>query len=376
MAEPRDLQPGLAIATRTSKPPPNNPPSSRTCTPHENYRSPKAPITLLQKAILAGALFMKGGLLGSFIPFTTLWTHLHGYSPTQVGLLAGADILFSILLVPVYGSILDTWKCHNYGLIVTMVATGVLKGLYVPFADSFFMLLLLTALTAPCLKGCNSVLDAQCLYALPDKAEFGQVRLFGNAGFGFLAFATGLYVAAGTTAEKPYHRVDQIFVAFAFICFTAAVYWSVLHRYVENIAPDAEMLLRDRSPYAELRLVVKKVWVTKNCARYVCGVFVLGMQLGIIGAYEFIMLAELNAGVDFMGACRLFGMLWECPVWLFGMRFIDKIGLKTAQVLFLAVNAARLYWYGNLGSASEALWAEILAGFSFAFPYMSICVYL
>eukprot|EP00392_Amoebophrya_sp_AT5.2_P010145 g10198.t1 len=99
----------------------------------------KPPASATTKAILAGALFMKGGLLGSFIPFTTLWTHLHGYSPTQVGLLAGADILFSILLVPVYGSILDTWKCHNYGLIVTMVATGVLKGLYVPFADSFFL---------------------------------------------------------------------------------------------------------------------------------------------------------------------------------------------------------------------------------------------
>ncbi|CAD7949144.1 unnamed protein product [Amoebophrya sp. A120] len=333
-------------------------------------------ITVKQKAILAGALFMKGGLLGAFIPFVALWTHLHGYTPTQVGFMAAADICFSILLVPLFGGILDTWKCHNWGLVIAMSATGALKFLYIVFADSFWMLLFLTALTAPCLKGCNSVLDAQCLYAFKDKAQFGQVRLFGNFGFGILAALTGLFVAAGTSEAAPYERVDKVFVAFAVICFASSVYWAIMHKYVKNVTPDADRLLRERSIYAEFKALVAQIWNTEGCPRVVCALFILGCQLGIIGAYEFIMLSELNAGVDFMGACRLFGMIFEIPVWIYGMQLVDQISLPNAQILFLCVNSIRLYWYGVLTQPMEAMYAEVMAGFSFAFPYLSITVYI
>ncbi|CAD7961712.1 unnamed protein product [Amoebophrya sp. A25] len=336
----------------------------------------KPDMTVGQRAILAGALFMKGGLLGAYIPFVSLWTHLHGYSPTQVGCLAAADILFSIILVPLYGFVLDRYKCHNYGLVATMIATGVLKGLYVPCANSFLLLLLLTSITAPCLKGCNSVLDAQCLYAFGEKAKFGQVRCFGNFGFGVLAMCTGLYVSAGTSQETPYHRVDQLFVVTAGVCFLAAVYWASLHKYVENVTPDTPEQPQSGHWCSEAIKKAKLIWRTPGCPRTIAGLVVLGMQLGVIGAYEFIMLSELNAGVDFMGACRLVGMFFELPVWLAGMSLVDRVSLPTAQIMMLLVNGIRLYIYGSLTRPVEALYAEAFAGFSFAFPYLSITVYL
>ena len=63
--------------------------------------------------------------------------------------------------------------------------------------------------------------------------------------------------------------------------------------------------------------------------------FLLGICLGIIGTYEFIMLTELNAAVDFMGFCRLVGVLLELPVWYYSISLMDRIGIQNCQTMCL-----------------------------------------
>ena len=113
-------------------------------------------------------------------------------------------------------------KIHNIGLVVTMLTVAILKLFYVAAADSFWMILMLTAMTAPMLKGANSVLDAQCLYAFPEKADFGSVRLWGSLGFGFLAFVTGWIVSGSrksSNTPQSYDNSDGTFNSSSSFCF-------------------------------------------------------------------------------------------------------------------------------------------------------------
>jgi len=144
--------------------------------------------TLKQKAILMGALFMKGGLGGAYAPFFTLWLHVHNYSASEVGIIALIDIVFSILLMPLIGMYLDKWHYHNKGLCLIMASVAILKLMYVPFAQNILVIFMLSAMTAPSIKAANSVLDGQCIYALENRGDFGKVRLFGSMGYGILAY--------------------------------------------------------------------------------------------------------------------------------------------------------------------------------------------
>lgn len=74
-----------------------------TLTSKSSLGSQKHRTTFGEKLILVVALFLKGGLLGAYIPFFTLWLHVYSYTATQVGILSAVDIVFSILLMPLIG---------------------------------------------------------------------------------------------------------------------------------------------------------------------------------------------------------------------------------------------------------------------------------
>ncbi len=237
-----------------------------------------------QKLILMVALFLKGGLLGAYGPFIALWLHLKRWGAAEVGVLSACDILFSLLLVPLYGLFLDKYKCHNIGLSVTMWTAGVLKLCYLLVQTSFWGILFLTALTAPLLKGANSVLDGQVLYAFKDKADFCPLRYFGSLGFGILALITGLIVsggahgmssfgiadeeedlgAAGAAAARNarYQNVDYVFYVFATVCFFSGLYWWVAHRYVAGIRKDGPA--EGREEFSQFTAKVKKAFGILN----------------------------------------------------------------------------------------------------------------
>jgi len=170
-----------------------------------------------QKFILTVAMFMKGGLGGAYVPFFTLWLHVHHYSASEVGFIAFIDIVFSILLMPVIGMYLDKWHCHNVGLVLIMSSVAFLKLLYVPMVQHVWVIFLLSALTAPLIKAANSVLDGQVLFAMENKADFSRYRIYGSLGFGFLAYSTGLMVNYGSSAKQRYEYIDHFFYIFAAI---------------------------------------------------------------------------------------------------------------------------------------------------------------
>ena len=383
-----------------------------------------------ERSILLFASFLKGGLCGVYVPFISLWFHTNGFSSSQVGVLSACDLLVSMLLVPVYGAVLDRFRCHNIGLSVTMVAVGILKLLYLKCGREFSAVyVLLSAFTAPLLKGANAVLDGQCLYALGGSSEFGQIRAFGSIGFGCFALVVGLLVNSGATMRETknevgvkkiiafvevhdpgrivsgetkttqitpapvvdtvvdhmdnYAKMDWVLYFFAGISFLAAGYWLVMHRRVKSIKPDrgwerenVDSDGTEKSWYAQVKVGASVLYGRGKLFRYLSALLCLGMMMGIIGTYEFIMLTKMHTPVHFMGFCRFVGTSLELPLWFWGVRIMDTIGLETLQVVCLFGNSFRLWGYGQITEYHHALYFEVCHGFTFALPYLSIVVHL
>lgn len=334
-----------------------------------------APVSVRDRAILLIALMVKGGLLGAYIPFFTLWLHIQEYPVYQVGVLASVDTIFSIMLMPILGMALDKGRCHNRGLVCILCVVAVLKTCYLPVAQYFWVILALTALTAPLLKAANSILDAQCLFAFPAKEDFPKIRMWGSLGFGIIAFITGHIVAAndhsspeGTATSK---NIDTIFYTFALLSLFAAMYWEVAHRYVHCIRPDMTAYCWDRYS-ADVRELASMI--DHDIAILLINLFICGMVLGIVGSFEFIMLAKIDAPVYLMGMCRLAGVVLEMPFWYFCGYLMDRFGIEVVQIVSVVGNGLRLLWYGNMTNPWHALAAEVFHGCTFALPYASISV--
>eukprot|EP00397_Hematodinium_sp_SG-2012_P038662 GEMP01042093.1.p1 GENE.GEMP01042093.1~~GEMP01042093.1.p1 ORF type:complete len:377 (+),score=67.70 GEMP01042093.1:279-1409(+) len=331
-------------------------------------------VSTRDRAILIGALMVKGGLLGAYVPFFTLWLHAHGYPVFQVGVLSAVDTVFSIILMPILGIILDKWRCHNRGLVGILLLVAVLKTCYLPVAQYFWPILVLTALTAPLLKAANSVLDAQCLFAFPAKGDFPKIRMWGSLGFGLIAFMTGHIVNANKSSSNGVattENINAVFYTFAALTLFGAFYWEVAHHFVRCIRPDMTPYCWET--YRE-RLRELYALVDFEIALLFVNLFLCGMALGIVGSYEFIMLSQLNMPVHLMGMCRLTGVILEMPFWFFCGTLMDTFGIRTVQTVAVLGNSIRLVWYGFMSHPWHALAAEVLHGCTFALPYASISV--
>ena len=83
--------------------------------------------------------------------------------------------------------------------------------------------------------------------------------------------------------------------------------------------------------------------------------FVLGMCLGIIGTFEFIMLSKtFDAPPSLMGMCRMLGVVGEIPMWWWAIDLMDHrfIGIRGTQAMSLPRRVANANVFLSMRSAT------------------------
>lgn len=325
-----------------------------------------ASISTGQIAILVVALFIKGGLLGAYIPFSSLWLSLKGYRPRDLGFLSLVDAL-GCLFLPVVGICVDKLRAHNACFVLILCLLCILKLAYLPAANSFTAIILLTAVTAPLLRASNSMLDALALYAFPDKAHFSRARLAGDLGFGCIALGVGF-------AMDFFGTEDTIFYIFACMCGSLACMWCATSPYMESIRADsAQMSL------SEFRQNVKQLWVTFgswDTCRALFILYIVGCSLGLISTFEFVLLKDMMGSGALLGLCKAAGTLASVPVWWWVINLMDCIGFKNVQLIGCLAAGMRCGILGIITKPWHALISEMLCGpGGFALTYASIVVF-
>jgi len=314
--------------------------------------------------LLRVACFWKGGLFGAYVPFFSLWLFSKGYDMGVIGMFAVLDLCATAILLPLIGGVLDAYQVHNKGLVAILVTVGVTKYSMLHFYNKLWVLVILTVISAPFVKASNAVLDSLCLYAFPHKGEFPKVRMWGSVGFGCFALLAGFVVdAAGS--------VDIVIVVFAVSAICAAIFWAVIIPYIPTLRQDASGSAGEY--FQNLRVFAGVLnWTV---LRVIIVLALCGAALGVIGAYEFILLKELGAPTMLMGLCRFSGCILEMVCFWYCAPLMDRIGLLNVQLLALTGTAIRLFIYATLTNPWHALGAEVFHGCTFALPYASIAVF-
>jgi len=323
-------------------------------------------ITRGQVAILVFALFMKGGLLGAYVPFSALWLSRKGYTARHLGIVALVDASSSLFL-PLIGGAVDRLRAHNTGFVGILLVLTCLKLAYLPAAHSFPCLLLLTAMSAPLTRAASGLLDALALHAFPEKGHYSRARLFGDLGFGCIAFSTGIAMDSRGTEDIIYWR-------FAEICAFIAVMWMMAAPYMSNIRPDSKSMTTAEF-CVQLRLLGRNLrrW---GIIRALFVLYLLGAAIGVIGMFEFVLLKKMLGSGLLLGSCKLLGSLLAIPCWWYVAPLMDKLGFKNIQLIALAACVMRLYILGIITRPEHALLAEAFCGMGgFAFAYSSITIF-
>lgn len=320
--------------------------------------------TSCQKSILSFAILVKGGILGAYLPFCTLWLSRKGYSNTQLGIVAVIDAIFCLFL-PTVGMVLDKLRSHNRGFILLLILLTGLKLCYLPAAHSFVWILFLTAMTAPLLRAANSTLDALALYAM-DRGSFPRIRLIGDLGWGMIAFGVGVAIdGAGS--------VDVVYWIFAGACGFLAVFWACCSPWMENIRRDSEQM-----PLMEFASHLGSLYdmLDRETCRALLLLGIAGAGLGIISSFELVLLHQMHAPGYLLGLCKATGTIASIPVWWFTTPALDRLGIHNVQLLCLAFMTLRLAIVGHITNPWHALLSELLAGIGgFPLIYGSITVF-
>lgn len=323
-------------------------------------------VTSFQLFVLGFSIFLKGGLLGAYLPFSSLWLNIKGYSNQDLGIVSVVDAIFSLLL-PLVGGVLDKLRSHNLGFVVLLAILAILKLSYIPAAGSFLAILALTAFTAPLLRASNSILDALALYAFNEKGFFMRIRLFGDLGFGCIALGVG---AAYQWSENE----DVIYWIFASICAVLGIFWVSISRSLSNIRPDSKAMTNEEF-FAQMHHL-KNDSFNIGIARALFCVWVFGSTLGVIQTFEFVLLKRLMGSGILLGLCKLVGTVSALPVWWYTPAAMDRIGVFSVQLVGLACAATRLMILGVIVNPWHALFSELLAGIGgFAIAYGTITVF-
>lgn len=336
--------------------------SADACTALIHAKSSRA--TSGQKMILSFAILLKGGILGAYLPFCTLWLSRKGYSTTQLGIVAVVDAIFCLFL-PLVGMVLDKLRSHNRGFVMLLVVLTVLKLCYLPAAHSFAWILFLTAVTAPLLRAANSTLDALALYAM-DRGSFPRIRLIGDVGWGALALGVGFLMDSTGS-------IDVVYWVFAAACFLLAAIWTCCSSCMVTIRRDSEQMA-----LVEFASHLQRLYelMDRDVARALVLLGIIGAGLGIISSFELVLLHQMHAPGYLLGLCKAMGTLGSIPVWWFTTPLLDRLGIHNVQLLCLACMVLRLVILGHIRDPWHALLSETMAGIGgFPLIYGSITVF-
>ena len=133
-------------------------------------------------------LFSALGILSPFVPVFFGIKQL--YSASQIGLLLSIQSAALVIFSPLWG--LATDRCGSLSIVlVCCLLVSQLLTFCLYFSPNYVVTLVIVILSSVIKAPVTSLLDTMVVGSLPDKSKYGDVRLWGAAGFGIFSFVGG-----------------------------------------------------------------------------------------------------------------------------------------------------------------------------------------
>jgi MFS family permease len=290
------------------------------------------------------AYFFYLGSLGSIYPIMSLYMRSRGLSKPLTGVLMSTRPFISFLALPLAGILADRLQIHKKLLIGFCVLSVVFRLFMIsePWLAWIAVFFMLTELVG---TPVSALLDAGVIELLgPERRSlYGKQRVWGSLSFGGVALAIGAVVSAAGGNFNIYfwnHSVMALIGAFIFLFLS-----------VNSVSTPAPLWQSLGIVFSSIHVFVFFLLIT-----------MIGVATGIIGAYLFIMLDELNASRLTMGLATATACLAEMPFLFFSAPLLRTLGERNMLYLACIGGIIRLVWYTFMTNPWLVIIAETMHG--------------
>ncbi|UFJ39771.1 MFS transporter [Brevibacillus humidisoli] len=299
-------------------------------------------------------LFIYYGL-GAFYPLISQYYQSIQLTGTQIGTVSSITPIISIIAQPLWGMVCDRYQIRKPILVLTLLATAGISLLFTMVSTYAWILVLITVLS---LFQCALVPISDSLgltYAIKQKMQFGNLRLWGAVGFAVAVFFTGL----GVQAWGPH-------VIFYF--FAAALVMAVF--FLRGI-PDGgtQMSVNVFRGLGEL------IRLPRFVLFLVSSFFIFG-AINANNIWFAIYYQHIGGTVAGIGLAFLLFAGSEAPFMKVSSYFVRRYGLELTILLAGTVSALRWFWYGTAPSTTMVIALFFIQGISVGFYLASAAQYV
>jgi len=153
---------------------------------------------LPQLLVVKCTMFMFYCTLGTLMPYLPVYYHSLGLSGMTIGRLGAITPAITFAAAPVWGALADRSGRRREIMIGAFCASIVARCSIASARSNVVALATLVGATAVLAAPVTSLLDSAVMAMLPDKQQYGTVRVWGQLGFGCGSFAIGPVLARST----------------------------------------------------------------------------------------------------------------------------------------------------------------------------------
>mmetsp|Transcript_24449 Transcript_24449/g.55803 ORF Transcript_24449/g.55803 Transcript_24449/m.55803 type:complete len:340 (-) Transcript_24449:43-1062(-) len=203
---------------------------------------------------------------------------------------------------------------------------------------------------------------------IPDKSQYGKLRLWGQ--FGFAIGSTLVGISLNRASEMAFKSAFVIHAAITFptlLCMRS-------FRDDNDDGKDAPTT-REGRVGADFRQGLRFLLRSPDALIFFGLVFVLGVSSGIIENFAYVRMREVGGVGKDMGISRLISSAAGVPMFWFSGELANAMGVDRILVLSLVSYAVRFFIYASMKRPMAGLPAEALRGITFGAFWSSATIY-
>ena len=335
--------------------------------------------------------------LGSLLPYLPVYYHSLGHGGLIIGMLGAVKPLTTFLVAPFWGILSDATN-NRYPILYFTFLVSVIAQLLVAVRHDVVYLIAMVFITAFFNAPVKSLIDSMVMDNLPDRRDYGRLRLWGQMGFGLGSSGVGmlLHRSKGNLEEVTppdylvYPLARQLFhfwqnlTGYRLLFLTYAALsvptWLCLKSFerrekekqqtkklvIVKKVKKGKVITEKKPQGAHIKEGLQLLIHNGDALLFFFLVFVVGVSSGIIENFAYVRMREVGGTGKEMGLSRLVSSCAGAPMFWFSGPLTEKLGADRVLAFSLLSYVVRFFIYAFMTNPYEGLPAEALRGVTFA----------
>lgn len=310
------------------------------------------------------------------MPYLPVYYHSLGHGGLIIGMLGAVKPLTTFIVAPFWG-ILSDKTGDRYRILYFTFLVSVAAQILVSFRQDVSFLVAMVFITAFFNAPVKSLIDTMVMDNLPDRRQYGRLRLWGQMGFGLGSSGVGILLSKskGVAEILPHYSFLytcwQHLTGYKLLFFTYAALsiptWLCLKAF-ERIEKEKQQAITQKAPKegAHIWQGLKLLLQNADALLFFFLVFVVGTSSGCIENFAYVRMREVGGTGKEMGLSRLVSSAAGAPMFWFSGPLTEKLGADRVLTLSLLSYVVRFFIYAFMRNPYHGLPAEALRGVTFA----------